>query len=235
MGTIAAHNDDMTAAAWSAVAAIFAAASSFMIFLIQRGNLRASVRPELVLTDWERHVEGKGAAALEVLCFRNIRNVGRGAAMHVIINLDRSGDPPTAALGTISRPILAPYEESQIDAQIYLFWKNVAPQKGTKFLHIKLVIFCLDSVGNRYETRHHLLLVELRENVNVAWTTNSVAPGVTLGPRHVTSRSVRFLKLSHRVQHNWKRVQDLFVQKMLPHIAKAQKLARKWWAKHKKK
>ncbi len=225
----------MTAAAWSAVAAICAAASSFMIFLIQRGNLRASVRPELVLTDWERHVEGEGDAAREVLCFRNIRNVGRGVAMHVNLNLDWSGDPPTAALGTISRPILAPGEVDQVDAQIYLFWKNVAPQKGTKFLHIKLVIFCLDSVGNRYETRHHLLVVELRENVNVAWTTNSVAPGVTLGPRHVTSRSVRFLKLSHRVQHHWKRVQDLFVQKMLPHIAKAQKLARKWWAKHKKK
>ena len=50
----------MTAAAWSAIAAIFAAASSFMIFLIQRANLRASVRPELVLTGWERHVEGEG-------------------------------------------------------------------------------------------------------------------------------------------------------------------------------
>ncbi|MCB7130373.1 MAG: hypothetical protein J3T61_12645, partial [Candidatus Brocadiales bacterium] len=135
----------MTAAVWSAIAATFAAASSFMIFLIQRGNLLESVRPELVLTNWERHVEGKGAAAREVLCFRNIRNVGRGAAMHVVINLDRFGDPPTASLGTISRPILTPDEGSQIDAQISLWWKNVAPFKGTKYLRINLVIFCWDS------------------------------------------------------------------------------------------
>ncbi len=232
MGTTAAHNDDMTAAVWSAVAAIFAAASSFMIFLVQRGNLLESVRPELVLTDWERYVEGEGDAAREVLCFRNIRNVGRGAAMHIMINLGRSGDPPTAALGTISRPILAPDEESQIDAQISLWWKNVAPLKGTKFLHINLVIFCWDSRGRRHETRYSLLVVELRENVIVA---DPIAPGVTLGSRRVTSRSVWFLKLSNRVQHHWERVQDLFVQKKLPQIAKAQKLAREWWAKHKKK
>jgi hypothetical protein len=225
----------MTAAIWSAVAAIFAAISSFLIFLIQRENLRASVRPELILTDWERHVEGEGDAAREVLCFRNIRNVGRGAAMHVNLNLAFSGDPPTAALGTISRPILAPGDVSQVDAQISLWWQNVAPQQGTKFLHIKLVIFNWDSVGNRYETRYGLLVVELRENVNVAWTTYSIAPGVTMGSRHVTSRSVWFLKLSRRVQRHWERVQDFFVQKNLPQIAKAQKLAREWWAKHKKK
>ncbi len=229
MGTTAAHNDDMTAAVWSAVAAIFAAASSFMIFLIQRGNLRASVRPELVLTDWERHVEGEGDAAREVLCVRNIRNVGRGAAMHVFINLDRSGDPPTATLGTISRPIVAPDGVSQIDAQISLWWQNVAPFKGMKLLHIKLVIFCWDSRGRRYETRYSLLVVELSENVTVAWTTDTIAPGVTLGWRHVTSRSVWFLKLSSRVQRHWKRLQESF-----PQIAKTQKLAREWWAKNKK-
>ena len=220
----------MTAAVWSAVAAIFAAISSFLIFLIQRANLRASVRPELILTDWERHVEGEGDAAREVLCFRNIRNVGRGAAMHVHLNLDWSGDPPTAALGTISRPILAPGEVDQVDAQIHLFWKNVAPQKGMKFIHIKLVIFCWDTVGNRYETRNSLLVVELSESVTVAWTTYSIAPGVTEGPRHVTFRSVWFLKLSRRVQRHWKQLQESF-----PQIAKTQKLAREWWAKNKKK
>ncbi len=204
-----------------------------MIFLIQRGNLRESVRPELVLTDWERHVEGEGTAAREVLCVRNIRNVGRGAAMHVLINLDRSGDPPTATLGTISRPIVAPDGVSQIDAQISLWWKNAELLQGTKHIHINLLIFCWDSRGRRHETRYSMLVVELRENV--VWATNSIAPGVVLGSRRVTSRSVWFLKLSNRVQHHWERVQDLFVQKKPPQIAKAQKLAREWWAKHKKK
>ncbi len=217
----------MTAAVWSALAAIFAAISSFLIFLTQRENLRASVRPELILTDWERHGEGEGDAAREVLCFRNIRNVGRGAAMHVHLNLDLSSDPPIAALGTISRPIRAPGDVSQVDAQISLWWKNVAPQKGMKFLHIKLVIFCWDTVGNRYETRYSLLVVELRENVLVQ---DPIAPGVSLYSRRVTSRSVWFLKLSSRVQRHWKRLQESF-----PQIAKAQKLAREWWAKHKRK
>ena len=83
-----------------------------MIFLTQRENLRASVRPELILTGWKRQVEGKGDAAREVLYFRNIRNVGRGSAMHVRINLDNRSDPLTAVLATISRPILAPNEGS---------------------------------------------------------------------------------------------------------------------------
>ncbi len=227
MCTTAAHNDDMTAAAWSAAAAIFAAASSFMIFLIQRGNLLESVRPELVLTDWERRVEGEGAAAREVRYFRNIRNVGRGAAMHVRINLNWSGDPTTAALGTISRPILAPDEGSQIDAEISLWWQNVAPHKAGRLIPINLVIFCWDSRGRRYETRYSLLVVELRENVGVQ---DPIAPGVMLHSRRVTSRSVRFLKIAHRVQRHWERVQT-----RLPQVASAQKLVREWWAKHKKK
>ena len=232
MGTTAAHNDDMTAAVWSAVAAIFAAASSFMIFRIQRGNLLESVRPELVLTDWERNVEGEGAAAREVLCIRNIKNVGRGSAMHVRIDLDRAVIPPTDALGTISRPILAPGEESQIDAQISLWWQNVTARKEGKSIPINLVIFCWDSRGRRYETRYILLVVEVRGNVLVA---DPIAPGVMLHSRVVTHRSVWFLKLSRRVKTHWARAQFLSVRKDLPQIAKAQKLAREWWAKHKKK
>ncbi len=197
-----------------------------MIFLIQRGNLLESVRPELVLTDWERHVEGEGDAAREVLCFRNIRNAGRGAAMHIRINLDWSSDPPTAVLGTISRPILAPNENSQIDAQISLWWKNVAPHRAGGIIPINLVIFCWDSRGRRYETRYNLVVVELRENLGVQ---DPIAPGVMLGSRSVTSRSVRFLKLSSRVIHHWEKA-----SKTEP-IAKAQKLAREWWAKYKMK
>ena len=164
-----------------------------MIFLIQRGNLLESVRPELVLTDWERHVEGEH----EVLCVRTIQNVGRGSAMHVHINLDGSVIPPTAVLGTISRPILAPGGESQIDAQISLRWKNVTACEEGKSIPINLVIFCWDSRGRRYETRYILLVVELRKNVLVA---DPIAPGVMLHSRVVTHRSVRFLQLSRQVK-----------------------------------
>lgn len=152
--------------------------------------------------------------------------------MHVRINQVRFAIPPTAVLGKISRPILAPDEGSQIDGQIDLWWKNVAPSQGGKSLSIDLVIFCWDSRGRRHETRYSLFVEELYENV---FMPDAIAPGVTLESRHVTSRSVWFLKLSRRVKHHWAQTQFLSVQKDLPQIAKAQKLAREWWAKHKKK
>jgi len=94
-----------------------------MIFLIQRRNLLESVRPELVLPDCERLNEGEGDAAHDVLCFPNIRNVGRGAAMHVNINLDGFSNPPTATLGTITRPLLAPNEGSEVVPHCWTVWQ----------------------------------------------------------------------------------------------------------------
>ena len=192
-----------------------------MIFLIQRRNLRESVRPELVLTDWERRVEGKEIPGHEVLCFRNIRNVGRGAALHVRVNLVLPDDRPPATLGTISRTILAPSESSQINAQITLFWQNAKLIKDSKYLPITLVIYCLDSVGNRYETRYGLFVTELPEQVGVH---DAIVPGVMLHSRRVTSRSVRYMKLSGWSQRHWTRAQERF-----PQIAKAQEWTRKKW------
>ena len=75
----------LTAAIWAAIAATFSAISSLLIVLIQRRNLLESVKPELVLTGWERTPRGQGGSAQEVISFKTIRNVGRGPALHVIL------------------------------------------------------------------------------------------------------------------------------------------------------
>jgi len=220
-GITAPQDADMTAAFWSAVAAFFAAASSFMIFLVQRRNLRESVRPELVLTDWERRADGTENPGHETLCFRNIRNVGRGAAMHVRVNLVLPGDRPPATLGTISRTILAPSESSRINAQITLFWQNAKLVEDSKYLPITVAIYCLDTVGNRYETRYGLLVTELPEQAGVH---DTIVPGVMLHARRVRSKSVRYMKLSKWGRRHWTRAQERY-----PQITKAQEWTRKKW------
>lgn len=118
------------AAIWSAVAASFAALSSVLIMMIQRRNLLESARPELVLIGWSRQACGQGDAAHEILGFERIKNVGRGPALHIVLNSSQiANNRPTAAMSTLRLPILAPNEESPIDGRISLWWKNVEPNR----------------------------------------------------------------------------------------------------------
>ena len=218
----------MTAAEWSAIAATFAAISSFLIYLIQRGNLKESVRPEIVLDGWERRIEGEGTAARDVLCFKSIRNVGRGAALHIHIHMVEMGDPPTAMLPPVSHSILAPNEESEVDAEIFLWWKNVVPWgSGGKHLLINLRIYCWDTRGTRYEILYNLMAMD-RGYVGIG--SDEIAPGVRQGTRRVISRSVWFLKLLRRLQRHWTPMQDAIERRMPTLIPRLQRLARGWLA-----
>jgi len=71
------------AALWSAVAASFSALAAVVAMLIQRRNLLEAVRPEFVLVGWGRLPRGDGDAAHKVITIQSIKNVGRGAALHV--------------------------------------------------------------------------------------------------------------------------------------------------------
>jgi hypothetical protein len=59
-----------TAAMWSAVAASFAALSSFLIMLIHRQDLLESARPELVLSGWSRKPQGQSGGVHQVISFQ---------------------------------------------------------------------------------------------------------------------------------------------------------------------
>ena len=185
------------AAIWSAVAATFAALLSFLIFWTQRRNFLESIRPELVLTDWNRRVEGEGDAAHDRISFQTIRNVGRGTALHIHLSAVRMNEKrPTAILSTLRLSILPADEASEINGEIVVWWKNVDPAaQGPKHLSITVVIFCWDSGGMRHETRYKLFALESLENAAV---TDAIAPGVMLHSRTTTTRPVWLLKLLTR-------------------------------------
>ncbi len=185
------------AAIWSAIAASFAALSSFLILLILRRNLLESVRPELVLTDWNRRVEGEGNAAHDLISFQTIRNVGRGTALHIHLSAAHiSENRPIAILSTVRLSILPADEASKINGEIAVWWKNVNPDaQGHKHLPITVVIFCWDSRGMRHETRYSLFASEPSKNVVM---TDLIAPGVMLTSRTTITRAVWLLKLLTR-------------------------------------
>ncbi len=188
-----------TAAIWSAVAATFAAITAFLMMFIQRRNLLESVRPELVLIGWTRRAQGQGDAAHEVIAFQAIKNVGRGAALHIHVSaFHKVANRPTASLSTTRLPILAANEATDVNGQIVLWWKNVDPKdQGFKHLAITITIFCWDSRNMRHETKYNLFAVEVLPGVGVP---DEIAPGVALTSRTTTTRPVWLLKLFSKLQ-----------------------------------
>lgn len=185
---------DSTAALWSAVAASFAALSSFLIMLIQRRNLLESVRPELVLTQWSRGSDGQGDSAHEYVEFKKIRNVGRGAALHTMVTAhqDSNGRPVAYLAHMIRIPILAANEEFDANGRIVIGPKNIARgDKSWWHLAIRVTIFCWDSRGMRHETRYELFAVEQKPNVGIS---EEIAPGIMLSRRVTIVRPGWLLK-----------------------------------------
>lgn len=158
-----------------------------------------SVRPELLLTGWTRRQEGRGNPAREVIAFQSVRNVGRGAALHVHVNaFQEMANRPTAILTTIQIPILPAGETHEVNGEIVVWWKNVPPAEGSvKDLAITIDILCWDSRNMRHETRYRLAAAESPENTIMI---GAVAPGVMLGARTTHIRSVRMLKVARQVE-----------------------------------
>ena len=194
------------AALWSAVAATFAATSAFLTWRVQRRNLLESMRPELVLTGWDRRSRGQGDAQHEVVAFQKIKNVGRGAALHVVLNCHHELDNrPTAGMSTTRFAIVAPGEELQVEGDIIVWWKNVPERDGAKYLPMSITGMCWDAGGMRHETKYSLMATPLGP---AAWTGgDALAPGLIFTTRRTTTRSVRLLKLDRWRQNQVARLQ----------------------------
>jgi len=185
------------AAIWSAIAASFAALASFLIWRIQRSNLLESVRPEIILLDWARASRGEGDGAHEVITFRSIKNIGRGAALHVFLNCAHEVDRrPTAVLATKRIPILAPNETVDIQGEVLVWWKNVAPHQGARVLPITIQIDSSDTRGMRHETIYYLFAAEFPQTAIAGGT---IAPGVALVTRKTVTKAVWRHRLRARV------------------------------------
>lgn len=198
------------AAIWSAIAASCSALTAIFVMLIQRRNLLESVRPELVLTGWSREArgfEGNPEAAHEVITFKTIRNVGRGAAFHVMLNSFSTVDNrPTYFMGSTRLPILAPNETIEVNGEIVLWWKNVnETTPGGRYLPITVSIMHWDSRGMRHVTTYSLMAMEL----SVAQgCTDEIAPSVMFCQRTTETRAVWTLKVQGKLQSataNWRR------------------------------
>jgi hypothetical protein len=100
------------AAIWSAIAASFAAFSSFLVMRIQRRTLLESIHPELVLNGWTRRAEGQGDVADEVIAFRTLSNMGRGAAFQIMITITPNTIDNRQLLSLSIHPLSFPFLRS---------------------------------------------------------------------------------------------------------------------------
>ncbi len=165
---------------WSAFAATCSAIAAMSILLIQRWSFLESARPELVLTDWSRRKKGEGVAANDVIGFQTIRNVGRGAALHITLNASSqmNENRPTSLVPTRWVSILAANEVNDINGEIQVVWGNVNPSDaGFKLLRITIRILCMDSRGRHHETRYILSAVE-SSTTSLIYGGDPIAPGV---------------------------------------------------------
>lgn len=194
---------------WSAVAASFAALSSFLVMFIQHANRLDAARPELVLTGWTRTTRGEGEAAHEVLTFQTIRNVGKGPAIHVVLNCAHCHENrPTATMSTTRLPILAPAEAHDINGEIVVWWKNVPREKdGLQHLFLTVTLASTDSIKFRHETEYQLLAVPLSPAQGVA---DAIAPGVMLYNRTTRTTHLRRLRLHGVRGQMLERLRSLF-------------------------
>jgi hypothetical protein len=185
-------------AIWSAIAASFAALSSIVLVVIHRRNLLESARPELALLDWTR--TGVRAGDTEQLCFRRIKNVGRGSALHLHIdassNVEKEGKAyPVAFSSTRRIPILGPNEEFEVNQSIDLWWANArwaAPGPGHRFIMLPIRIIAWDARNQRHETTYELFIQEMNSPL---LRSNTDAPGIDIGRRFTRSRPVWLLKV----------------------------------------
>ena len=190
---------ELSAAGWSAIAASFAAISSFLILRTQKLSLRESARPELILTGWSRESGAGNGNRPEKISFTAIQNIGRGTALHVHVNSFSLADDqrPTFVMSTIRSPTIAPNTDVKVEAEILIWWNNVPGPVRSKSLPVNIEIHCWDTIGFRHQTRYELLVVQTLDTMHVS---DPIAPGIMLGTRTTSSSPVWRLKLSRNLK-----------------------------------
>jgi hypothetical protein len=182
---------------WSAVAASFAALSSFLVMMIQRRNLLDSARPELVLVGWNRKTQSMGDSKFDVISVQSIRNIGKGPAINIIMNtsdISKGLDRITAHLSTQHIPILAAGDSEDINGEIMLCWESVdGDSQGRKHMGVGIEIICWDLREMRHETYYGLIAGEHPDSIHIPYPT---APGVKVGIRRTRTKPVWWLKIS---------------------------------------
>jgi hypothetical protein len=188
----------INAALWSAVAASFAAFSSAAIYVVQRRNLYEVVRPELVFTNWTRRDTLSGGRPCTIVRIDKIRNVGKGSALHLLMNSFRMADDDRPMSGSSARLIdIMPVGESiALGQEIIVFWNNVPAKTGSsKHLATPIEVTCYDTIGHHvHHTRYNLIVFQDENSAGM----DMLAPGV-FGRRHTSRESIRWRKVKRKI------------------------------------
>lgn len=194
-------NITATAAAfWSAIAATVSAVAALVALSVNRANLRQSVKPEIQLLEWSRSIVERGESAIDTIRIGTLKNVGRGVAMHVIVNVERNmrrNHIPLALMSTTMLPLLAAGESHKAEIEIMLIWENVKESKAGKWIGPRISVLCADTINRRHQTTFDLFVIDKSRGNSVV--SHSIAPGVMLTTRTSSSRSVRGLQLQRLV------------------------------------
>ncbi len=184
---------------WAAIAASFAALSSFLVMLAQRRSLLESAKPELVLFEWERKNRGQGESLHEVIIFKKIKNVGKGIALNCYFMGEFEKDrKPISTVSTFRHSVIASNDLVEINGEIIIWWKNVE-NKSTlgKYIIAPISILSWDTIGYRHLTKYRLFIYE---NQAMIMSPKQIAPGIEISSRTTKSQSVRFLKIKGRAR-----------------------------------
>lgn len=193
---------------WSAVAASFAAFSSFLLYRIHRLKLLDSVQPELVPTGWQvGRTRGEGDKKTTEIRFSSLRNVGRGISLNTSVTVwGGSMEAPTALGGGLRPGMIPPGEESSVDGRIHVWWRNaLRVRDGPRRAFFELTIHSWDSRDIRHERIVHLLAIESPEHITAG--AKLLAPGLYQTSVERRARSVRRLKLERWLSARVRQVQ----------------------------
>jgi hypothetical protein len=226
--------DQVTAAGWSAVAATFSATSSLMMWRIHRRNLLESFRPGLVLDDWHREFGPGAYVRTDTVSFRKIKNLGRGAALNVVIDV-----PWNAEFALVRLPMIGSGESVTVDGSMRFKW--TAEDTGMPAIYIE--ISCFDLYDRRWRTTYTLKPAPIRISEEIPFVTGEkvhdltdrfefdgvareLASGVELYSVETSKPESKFRR---RIRQRWARLRGRpdFIDQQDPHWLSFRRLFRR--------
>jgi hypothetical protein len=207
--------DTIWPAIWSAVAATFSGLTALCVLLVHLWNRADSVRPEVLLEEWDFSLKDSKWANWSTIRVRRIRNVGNGAALHVRTQLVVPGKaelgPPIAMAMSDPLAFFPPGETMSVEWLFHFDFDQAAITFGGQTVYLHLEVWMADSHGRQLVLTYDLVATK-HTGVGGALT---LVPGLDQTRRWVrTTPTLRRLahRLRGRIEHTnayrrWQRKQ----------------------------
>jgi hypothetical protein len=147
---------------WSAVAAIGALGAAYMSYQQQVLTARLSIRPELLITDWETTI--REPDKFSTAKFRTVENIGVGPAFNVsaFFVREKGRDPPEVegcGISPFQVPVIRAGGKAAVEGSCFVRFPTRA-DGHPRMKVFRLDMYYSDSAGTRYCTSYELLLTE---------------------------------------------------------------------------